>query len=39
MGPNLGGTKLGFLYCQFYFWHEGERLDETLAEWAANGGL
>jgi len=38
MGLNLGRTKLSFLFAYFYIWHECERLEKILAEWAAKGG-
>jgi len=32
-------NQIRLSFCEFYFWHEGERVDETLDEWAAKREL
>jgi len=38
MGSNFDNSKLNFLFAKISFWHEGERVENTLDEWAAKGG-
>jgi len=37
MGSSFGLDKINFLFAHFSFWHECERVRETLDEGAANG--
>jgi len=39
MGSNFGLNKINFLFAKHYFWHECERMEETLTKGTTKVGL